>query len=272
MRLSLAGVQDKAAVCVVNNKISLPAKDTPTTHILKPALKRFEHTVENEYLCLRAAAQLDIPTAKAEIHKVRSQTFLLVERFDRRFLDNKHIVRIHQEDFCQALSARQKYERFEGPGLKSCFDLLLNSSVPVIDRNKLMEVVVFNFLMGNADAHAKNFALLYDDDGQFRIAPFYDLLCTQVYDGLTGDMSMKVGDQYKFHKVTVKDWELLCKKSQISFPALRSIIDNQSNNLPAIVSDLADDIKNSKSKTAFTAKLCKQIEKNCKTIRRQFEF
>jgi len=272
LRLSLAGVQEKAAVCVRNNKICLPANETPTTHILKPAIKQFDSTVQNEYICMKAASELGIPVPDVDIRKASSQQYLLIERFDRRFLNNNHIVRIHQEDFSQALGARQKYERFEGPGLKNCFDLLLRSTIPAIDRNRLMEMVVFNFIIRNADAHAKNFALLYDELGNFRIAPFYDILCTQIYEDLTHDMSMKIGDQYKFNKVTVEDWQLFCQRAELSFPILRRIVENQSRNLPIILRQLDDVLKKTEFKTAFTSRLCKQVEKNCQALRQRFKF
>jgi len=97
--ISLAGVQEKAAVCVLDNKICLPLEDTPTTHILKPPIKRFRSTVQNEYLCIKAASALGLSVPNVEMRKAGIHEYLLVERFDRRFSNANHIVRIHQEDF-----------------------------------------------------------------------------------------------------------------------------------------------------------------------------
>jgi serine/threonine-protein kinase HipA len=272
LRLCLAGVQEKAAVCFLDNKVSLPLEDTPTTHILKPPIKRFHSTVQNEYLCIKAASALGITVPNVEMRKAGIHEYLLVERFDRQFPNANNIVRIHQEDFCQALGARQKYERFQGPGLKHCFDLLLKSAIPAIDRNKLLEIVVFNFLIGNADAHAKNFGLLYNESGNFRVAPFYDLLCTQIYEGLTRDMSMKIGKEYDPDNLTVEDWQLFCKKNEMSFPVLRKVIDNQSKNLPIRVRQLDQEISKGQFSTIITSQIYEQVEKNCQLVRRKFNF
>jgi serine/threonine-protein kinase HipA len=237
LRLSLAGVQEKAAVCVVDKKVCLPAHGTPTTHILKPSIRNYQGTVQNEYLCLRTAKRIGLPTPHVEMRRAEDQMYLLVERYDRKFDDKNRIARIHQEDFTQALSAREKYQRFGGPSLKQCFDLLLKSSIPVVDRNYLMQANVFNFLIGNADAHAKNFAYLHHPGGNVRLAPFYDLLCTQAYSELTQDMSMKVGDKYLFADVRIADWEDFSRQCELSFPSVKKTLQKFANDLPKAIAE-----------------------------------
>lgn len=158
LRLSLAGVQDKAAVCIINNQIALPDHGCPTTHILKPAIKRFEGIIENEYLCLKIASHIGLPVPSVEIRQVKDIQYLLIKRYDRK-IENNQVERIHQEDFCQALGivSSRKYQNEGGPGFKECFDLLNNATQPAIDRNFLISAVIFNYLICNMDAHGKIF-------------------------------------------------------------------------------------------------------------------
>jgi serine/threonine-protein kinase HipA len=224
LRLSLAGVQEKAAVCLLDGKIAVPLEGTPTTHILKPTISKFPGSVQNEYLCLRTAASLSLPAPDARMGRAGKEVYLLVERYDRKFKGDKRILRLQQEDFCQALGFREKYQRLGGPGFKDCFELMMKTRIPIIDRDLLMRAAVFNYLVGNNDAHGKNFAILYDVDGNSRLAPFYDILCTQAYDELTNDMCMKVGDHYDFKDITESDWQGLCKVTGFSFPGLKKIV------------------------------------------------
>jgi serine/threonine-protein kinase HipA len=235
LKLSLAGVQEKAAVFVANGKIYLPTLGTPTTHILKPENTNFPHLVANEFLCMKTAQLAGLPVPVVRMDHAGSKDFLLVERYDRK-VENSIITRIHQEDFCQALPNRQKYEQYDGPDHKSCFQLLEQSTFPVLDRNLMMNILIYNFLIGNADAHGKNFSLLYGTDSSVRLAPFYDLACTRVYDGLSGEMSMKIGKNYRFSSVSIEDWKTLAKQVGFSYPTIRQMLKTQASTLPSLIS------------------------------------
>src|ERR1017187_897539 len=130
IRLSLAGAQDKVAVRIEGDEISLPLGGAPSTHILKPAVERFAGVVFNEALCMNLAAAVGLPTAKVETRAIDGMDYLLVERYDR---DHRQVPggepvleRLHQEDFCQAqsIASETKYQKEGGPSLKQCFDLL----------------------------------------------------------------------------------------------------------------------------------------------------
>jgi len=226
LRLSLAGVQDKAAICLIDNQIAFPENGCPTTHILKPQSAHFEGLAENEYLCLKIAKRIGLNVAEVELRKIKDIHFLLIERYDR-ILVNNHINRIHQEDFCQALGVKSsiKYENEGGPSLKDCFDLLKITTQPAIDRNQLAAVVVFNYLISNMDAHAKNFSLLHTDKSNIRLAPFYDIICTRVYKNLTSKMSMKIGSKYDSDYVQSRHWEQLCKQVGYRHIAMKNLIE-----------------------------------------------
>jgi serine/threonine-protein kinase HipA len=228
LRLSLAGVHDKAAVCLIDKKIALPMHHCPTTHILKPSTSLFEGLAENEYFCLKMAARIGLPVPHIEIRQIKNVRFLLVERYDRQ-IKNNQVTRIHQEDFCQALGivSSRKYQNEGGPGFKDCFALLQYTLQPAINRNLLASLMVFNFLIGNMDAHGKNFSLLHQGSINITLAPCYDLLCTLVYSHLSKKMAMKIGSQYHTENILPRHWEVLCQTIGYSFPALRVLLKKQ---------------------------------------------
>lgn len=228
IRLSLAGAQDKIAVRVHDGNISIPLDGAPSTHVLKPAIERFEGVVFNEFLCMSLAKFIGIPTARVEIGKVEGIDYLLVERYDRTIVTSvsggpEYLKREHQEDFCQALGIvpKLKYQKEGGPSLKQCFALVREvSSAPVIDLQSLLDIVIYNFLIGNHDAHGKNFSLLYSGDipprQQVRLAPFYDLASTAYYPELSEDMAMKIGGEYLSDSVLPRNFEKLAEEAGLA--------------------------------------------------------
>jgi serine/threonine-protein kinase HipA len=231
IRLSLAGAQDKIAVRVEGDAISLPLGGAPSTHILKPAVERFAGVVFNEAYCMRLAASVGLPVAKTEIRRVEDVEYLLVERYDRTHIQRPEGVtleRLHQEDFCQALGivSENKYQKEGGPSLKQCFALLREvSSAPVLDLARLLDAVVFNFLVGNNDAHGKNFSLLYRgaDSASLdtRLAPLYDLVSTRYYPELTRELAMKIGGEYSSDRVSMANFEQLAEDAGLAKPLVR---------------------------------------------------
>jgi serine/threonine-protein kinase HipA len=228
VRLSLAGAQDKIAVRVGGNKISIPLGEAPSTHILRPAIERFENVVFNEAFCMKLASAVGVNAAHAETRQVEGIDYLLVERYDRTTSSDapnapQTLKREHQEDFCQALGIvpENKYQAEGGPSLKRCFALVRDaSSAPVIDLQALLEAVIFNFLIGNHDAHGKNFSFLYSG-GQTRLAPLYDLLSTSYYPELSPKMAMKIGGEYLSAKINVKHFEQLAEEAGLAKPMVR---------------------------------------------------
>lgn len=232
VRLSLAGAQDKVAVRVERGEICLPLGNAPSTHILKPAVERFEGVVHNEAFCMKLAAAAGLPTAPVEIGHVEGLEYLLVERYDRRHRadpDGIQIVeRLHQEDFCQALGivSEHKYQKEGGPTLEQSFDLIRRvSSAPVLDLRHLLDAAIFNWLIGNNDAHGKNFSLLYRGTAtervDTRLAPLYDIVCTAAYPELSREMAMKIGNQYSSEKVTPSDFEKLAEDAGLGKPLVK---------------------------------------------------
>ena len=244
IRLSLAGAQDKIAVHVHDQQISLPLGGAPSTHILKPALEHFEGVVFNEALCMKLAQAIGLQTAKAEVGKVEDIDYLLIERYDRRVLKDpggaEYLEREHQEDFCQALGIipENKYQNEGGPSLQQCFDLLRGlSSAPVIDLQRLLDAVIFNFLIGNHDAHGKNFSLLYGS--QTRLAPLYDVLSTAYYPDLAKKMAMKIGGEYASERAGPKNFDQLANEAGLAKPMVKrrvqEVAETVLSKMPALI-------------------------------------
>ncbi|MDN4573805.1 toxin HipA [Pandoraea cepalis] len=209
LRLSLAGAQDKLPVVLDGVRLGLPLNGTPSSHILKPAIHSVEDSVMNEGFCMALAEAMQLKPAKSRVHRVLGRSFLLVERFDRMIDVKGRRQRLHQEDFCQALGVvpEMKYQNEGGPDLAQCFELVRHATRPSAPQIlRLLDGVIFNALIGNHDAHAKNFSLLYSGKAPV-LAPFYDMLSTAVYPTLTPKMAMKVGSKYKFSEVQARHWD-----------------------------------------------------------------
>jgi serine/threonine-protein kinase HipA len=226
LRLSLAGAQDKLPVVVEGNRIGLPHNATPSSHILKPAIHAVEDSVTNEGFCLALAEAMQLKPARSRICSVRNRRFLLVERYDRTINAEAHLQRLHQEDFCQALGIvpEMKYQNEGGPDFAQCFNLLREATRPCAPQIvRLLDYVIFNVLIGNHDAHAKNFSLLYTDKFPV-LAPLYDALCTAVYPSLTAKMAMKIGSKYTFSEVQARHWEQFAQAAGLSVAQARKRI------------------------------------------------
>ncbi|MDR3125132.1 MAG: type II toxin-antitoxin system HipA family toxin [Endomicrobium sp.] len=217
VRLSLAGTQDKAPISLIDGKICIPRNGTPSTHILKPLIKNLNETVLNEYICMRLAGALGINVPKVEIKSAKNVAYLLIERYDRE-VSKDTVMRIHQEDFCQALGilSINKYQADGGPGFKQCFELLNITQLPAKAKLLFMKTVMFNYLIGNNDAHGKNFSLLYKNKKPI-LAPAYDILSTETYPILTKKMAMKIGSSYEKGNISNHDWQALCNNVEYSF-------------------------------------------------------
>jgi serine/threonine-protein kinase HipA len=211
VRLSLAGAQDKLAVCLIDGAITLPKDGRPTTHILKPFIEGLEGTVENEVFCMRLAARMGLNAPTVSKASAGQTDFILVERYDRLRDDNGIIRKLHQEDFCQALKIppELKYEDEGGPGIARCQTLIQQHTArPAADRLAFQNMVIFHYLVGNADAHGKNYSLLYRRDTP-DLAPLYDVVCTAAYPRLAKNLAMKIGDRAIPDTIQLEHWNTL---------------------------------------------------------------
>jgi serine/threonine-protein kinase HipA len=186
-RISIAGAQEKTALLRYDDKWYKPVGSTATTHILKPQIGRLpngidlSNSVENEFLCLKLLSALGVATASAEIAEFGGRRTLIVERFDRRWTSDNRLLRLPQEDFCQALSIppTRKYQSDHGPGIKDILQLLKASDAADDDLATFMRANIVFWLLGATDGHAKNFSIFLGPGGRFRMTPLYDVLSAQ---------------------------------------------------------------------------------------------
>ncbi|MGB8899150.1 MAG: type II toxin-antitoxin system HipA family toxin [Methylocella sp.] len=186
-RISLAGAQEKTALLYWDGKWQVPHGTTATTHILKPQIGQLpngidlSNSVENEHFCLELVAALGMPVAKSQIVDFAGRRVLSIERFDRTRTRDGRLLRLPQEDCCQALSIppSRKYESNGGPGIRAIYDLLKGSDVPDEDHKTLFKAQIVFWLLGATDGHAKNFSIRLATGGRFRLTPLYDIVSTQ---------------------------------------------------------------------------------------------
>lgn len=209
-RLSLGGVQDKLVVVRdAAGRIGLPVGGAPSTHIIKPGHAGYEDIVANEAFCLMTVRSTGLDAANASVLDVAGRPVLLVERFDRTLDGTMRVRRLHQEDMCQALGVLpvSKYESDGGPGLAAIAEGIRGTSSRVAsDLATFMRYVAANFLLGNSDAHAKNFAFLYQATSEARLAPLYDVVSTEMY-AVKNQLAMSIGSAREPHEVDRGSWE-----------------------------------------------------------------
>ena len=211
-RLSLAGAQPKEGIWIATGEdpatatLFLPQGSAASTHILKPMLNNeFAGIVPNEAFCLLLAARLNLSVPRVAVRQLDGVDCLIVERFDRERRDGR-VYRLHQEDFCQALGAIEKYQEDGGPGLRQIGELVRRLSVPAKDMEHLLRALLFNYLIANADAHAKNYALVHLAGGRREMAPLYDLVSTEAFD-VARELALYFGDQGDPDAITRGDLE-----------------------------------------------------------------
>lgn len=213
-QFSLAGAQPKTALLFEQGRWGVPSGRTPTTHILKPPTGEFDGYVLNEHLCLELARALGLPAAHSRVMRFDGEAAIVVERFDRTRV-GRRLVRIHQEDVCQAIGCPpgRKYESEGGPGARRIVELLrASSTAPAADVDTFIDALVFAWLIGGTDAHAKNFAVLIGAGPRVRLAPLYDLASALPYDVLDPHrlkLAMKIGGQYLLRRIGGSQWRRL---------------------------------------------------------------
>ena len=241
LRVSLAGAQSKVPVILVENKIGLPIGGQPTTHILKPSMNEYPSSTENEAFVMRLAKSIGLDVADVEPMSVKGRKFLLVTRYDRIADNNSITKRLHQEDFCQALgiAPEHKYDKRKKPDLLKCFTLLRNKSItPAIDIEKFLKAVIFNVVVGNADAHGKNFSLLYNNNGPY-LAPLYDLLSTVIYPELTQNFAMNIGRCKTLEELQQRGWERFATNIELGLPYLRDHLFEVCNSIESKLNEVS---------------------------------
>jgi len=214
--MSLAGVQSKIAVAIDGDgRICIPMNGSPSTHILKPDSPRLPGGVQNEAFCLTLARRLKIPTPKVTTGRAGKRTFLLVKRYDRTDVGGR-CRRLHQEDYCQALgkppSAKYESNRtgISGPSLKNMFDIT-RRHMPPTEIVRLLDMVIFNMLACNSDAHAKNYSIMIRA-GNASLAPMYDIMCGEVWENITKNLAQKIASVSRGDHLNRAHWQQFARE------------------------------------------------------------
>lgn len=189
-RISVAGAQEKTALLRVDGCWLRPTGATPTTHILKPQLGQIptsdgmidmSNSVDNEHYCLRLIEAFGLPVAQTDIVSFGRRRVLVVERFDRHWRGTSHIIRLPQEDCCQALGfpPTLKYQSDGGPNMRGNLGLLKGADDARADQVAFFKSQILFWLIGATDGHAKNFSIFLKPGGRYSLTPFYDVLSAQ---------------------------------------------------------------------------------------------
>ncbi|MDA3917587.1 MAG: type II toxin-antitoxin system HipA family toxin [Deltaproteobacteria bacterium] len=224
-KLSLAGVQDKLPVYIKGAQFYLPKNSgSATTHIIKPVNAGFTDIPRNEAFCMELAQRSGFLIPDSKIMKVGGHELFVVDRYDRQEI-NKEIVRIHQEDFCQAMGypAERKYQETGGPGFIECRELIDEylSNQGATNRLLFIRMMAFNYIIGNHDAHAKNFSILHNKG--FELAPFYDLVSTRVYP-LDNKFAMAIGQTFRLDRIKKHSFKIFAKDMNVRPKLLTSLV------------------------------------------------
>ena len=265
--LSLTGASGKVGLYYdqASGKWYKPQGLAPSTHIVKQSHVRYKNIVLNEQLCLLAAGKLGIEIPESFILQVQAgkvndeDVLFATRRFDRDFDNDSRIIdglktpyRLHQEDFAQALGIKSsdKYEKAGQGYLKRMFDLLQkNSSNPIEDSLKLMRRTVYNCIIGNTDNHIKNSSLIYSKDlSSIRLAPFYDVVCTKIYESSTDEMSVSINGKQNINQITWDDLEQEAKNCGLGPKVAMQIYNELYNGIQKALLDSAGEL----SKIGFT--------------------
>ena len=217
VRLSLGGIQHKLVLArLPGGGFAQPLDGAPSNCLLKPEFGRFEELAVNEAFCMKVAAGSGLTIAGVDLVEVDSHKCLYVERFDRARDGQGQVIRLHQEDLCQAMGIlpAAKYEENGGPSIAGVVELLRQLRGPYMARdiNDFVHAVLVNQLLGNSDAHGKNFALLYEPGSGVRLAPLYDIVSTAVYPDVTERMAMAIGGVEDPEEVDLAAWKRLAEE------------------------------------------------------------
>ena len=274
-QFSLAGAQPKTALLWQNSKWGVPSGRIPTTHILKPPTGQFDGHSENEHICLMLARNLGLPTAQSRVTRFEDEIAIVIERYDRQQVGND-IVRVHQEDICQArgMMPTQKYQNEGGPGAAEVVELLRSSSTDrEADLQTFVAALGFNWVVGGTDAHAKNYSLLIGS-ATIRLAPLYDVASILPYDGLDLQkmkLAMKIGGEYKLAQIGLRQWQKFAREIRIDADELVDRLTAMTKQLPDEVSAARAGARAEGLKSILIDRLAEQLVARAGTCRRLLE-
>ena len=263
-QFSLAGAQPKTALLLQKGKWGIPSGRIPTTHILKPPTGQFDGHAENEHICLKLARGLGLPVAETKVVRFEKEIAIVIERYDRQPSRNA-ILRIHQEDICQAFGIlpTKKYQNEGGPSPASIAELLRNYSTDrEVDVDTFVEALAFNWLIAGTDAHAKNYSLLLGNGPTVRLAPLYDIASILPYDDVGRKkikLSMKIGGEYKVDEISLLDWQKFAREMRLDADKVAAELIHMAEQLPDLITAVRSQAQKEGLKNAVIGRLSKAL-------------
>ena len=276
-KASVSGAQFKILLSIDQKDGAplLPVGSTASTHILKPDIKRVGQKIWasaiNETIMMRAAKKCDLRVASVDYQPTVQSC--LVQRYDR--IDAGGLVqRLNQFDLCQLLETPSdvKYEADGGPSFTQCYKKIkASSSNPLKDCDSVLKWLFFNLYIGNNDTHAKNLSMLVSE-GEFRLAPFYDLMCTSVYSGFSNSFAFKVGATFKPGEMVSADLLQLAASLDMSDRYLFKISKDMAQQIIPAIDESINELQDSFSPTEklMAQRLTREVSKLCKKRSRKF--
>jgi len=264
-RISGAGAQDKLIACWKNGAVELPLDGTPSTHIIKTVIPEYPDSVENECYSMTLARACGLDCARCSIVVIGGKRRYLCERYDRTEADG-HVRRLHQEDFCQLLRVdpKNKYEALGGPGVAESMKLMRDLSLPSSDTLEFLRRLVFNFLIGNGDAHGKNFSVLYHER-KARLAPMYDVMSTAVYEEIAKRMAMKIDGEYAFKWMSRAKFLRMAEKLGVASRTMAHEIDRLRKRMAKHAPAVAEKLSNRFPSSCYQV-ICRGIESRSRQL------
>jgi len=275
-QFSLAGAQPKTALLLQNGRWGIPSGRIPTTHILKPPTGHFDGHAENEHICLSLAGSLGLPVAETRVMRFEKEIAIVIERYDRQPSGN-NIIRVHQEDICQALGVlpTKKYQNEGGPSPVDVIELLRSASTDrVTDVDTFVDALAFNWLIGGTDAHAKNYSLLLANGPTIRLAPLYDIASILPYDQVDArkiKLAMKIGGDYEVSQIGLREWQKFARETRLDADKVRAALVDMAEQLPDFVTTVRAQAKKDGLNNAIINRLAAQLIARAKDCARNFK-
>ena len=266
-RFSLAGAQDKFPVLAKEGKYLLPQGESPSSHILKFEVAGYRNVPAYETFTMLLARAIGLPVADIRLCSINKTRYTVMERYDRFLSDEGEVLRAHQEDFCQALGYghERKYQEDGGPSFAQCFGMLRDvSSDPATDLPHLLRWQIFNVLAGNSDGHAKNLSLLYKDNGEIRLAPFYDLVCTRAIERIDHHLALSVGNERNPGIIIKRHWEDMARQCDIRPRYLLDLVDETAARLLENLASTREFFENQFGECRALQRIEQVIKKQCR--------
>lgn len=278
LRISIAGAQEKTALLWHQDRWCKPLGPTPTTHILKLPLGEvggmradFSTSVENEWLCAEIARELGQSVARCKIAAFGRHKVLIVERFDRRLIDNSWWARLPQEDFCQVcgIQSEQKYQERGGPGMSAILSVLRGSENAEADRKNFLSAHFLFWMLAAPDGHAKNFSVFIEVNGRYKLTPLYDIMSAWpvIGDGHNNFQWQKVklamavrskNSHYRIAEIQRRHWNTVAKANGLGEdfePTIQHFVNTVPRAVETVSARLPENFPNSVSEPIFNGLL-----------------